>query len=60
MPQIKIRFDKQTNKLTVEGEGFNGTECIKKLDALQKSLELKTKSRRPKPGIKQTLTHIQY
>lgn len=54
MKRIKLKIGlsgENLCKITLEGEGFEGTECIKTMDELQDILGLQTVEQEDKPEI---------
>lgn len=55
--EIKITIDKETGKISVEGEGYRGPKCLQDIDELTKLIGAQTVSDRAKAEFVQRVGH---
>ena len=55
--EIKVSIDKETGKITVEGEGYRGPKCLQDIDELTKLLGATTISDKAKSEFVQRVGH---
>ena len=55
--EIKIEIDKETGKISVEGEGYRGPKCLQDIDELTKILGATVISDRAKSEFAQRVSH---
>lgn len=53
---IRIRIDKSTGEVIVEGDGFRGTQCLKPLDEITEKIGGKILKRK----AKSEMYHLKY